>query len=295
MLHAEGAGTVDAMTAGFATGADRSKAEGYDLRVQQSQNPADGTGIGQCMRAPAHALGKRQGRNHSRADLSQQIPGRRAAGALAHGHICALLGLQPENIRHAQAVGTGKTFQSLGGRSVRPIGHTRRRAGNRFFFFALHGVEIFHQQHGPTRRAHDAHGTVLQAHFTQSGHKAGPQLLLFRRQKTGSQLFALCSVQAGHARGQSPHPTDEAGALGNGNSPARIQKIEGMRAFQAVIIGGPGQAQIQHVFALPLEIAELAQQHFRVADFKIMSGLLHLVLVINVAVGHVLVPAQVID
>ena len=68
-----------------------------------------------------------------------------------------------------------------------------------------------------------------------------------------------------------------------------------MRAFQAIIIGGPGQPQLQHGLALPLEVAELAQQHFRVAGFEVVPGLLHFVLMIDVAVGHILVPAQIID
>ena len=39
----------------------------------------------------------------------------------------------------------------------------------------------------------------------------------------------------------------------------------------------------------------MAQQHLGVADLEIVLGLLHFVLVIDVAVGHVLVPLQVID
>ena len=36
-----------------------------------------------------------------------------------------------------------------------------------------------------------------------------------------------------------------------------------MRTLQAVIIGGPGQPQLQHGLALAFEITEMAQQHLR--------------------------------
>ena len=100
MGHAEGTGTVHAVAAGFAARSHGPEVEGDHFLIKQSQNPVDGPGIGQGIRAPAHALGERQGRDHGRADPGQQIFGRRAAGALAHGHIFAFFRFQAKDVRH---------------------------------------------------------------------------------------------------------------------------------------------------------------------------------------------------
>ena len=59
----------------------------------------------------------------------------------------------------------------------------------------------------------------------------------FRLLERKTHLFPLFQVAFSAQAGHLPHPADEATALGHADGPPGIQEIEGMGAFQAVIVG----------------------------------------------------------
>ena len=84
----------------------------------------------------------------------------------------------------------GKAFQRFGRLAVRAVGRAHRRAGDFFYALLLHGIDVFQNDHGATRRAHDTHAAVFNGSLVQRSTEAGSQLGLLHGQKTGRQFFA---------------------------------------------------------------------------------------------------------
>ncbi len=60
-----------------------------------------------------------------------------------------------------------------------------------------------------------------------------------------AEFFALADVAFGTQPRQFAYPPDEAGAFRHADGPARVQQIEGVRAFQGVVLGREDQLLLQ--------------------------------------------------
>src|SRR3954465_2389213 len=81
------------------------------------------------------------------------------------------------------------------------------------------------------------------------------------------------------------HAQDVPLALGDADRAARVEQIEGVRAFQAVVVGGQRKLAPDQCPALLLVLVEQPEQAFGIAGMEAVLALLPLVLPEHVAVG----------
>ena len=109
------------------------------------------------------------------------------------------------------------------------------------------------------------------------------------------QFFALFQPGLGHTPGQIAHLTKKGLTLGHANGAARVQHIEGVRAFQHVIVGRDDQPLGQAGFGFGLvEVVHLAQAGY-VGSLKVIFALLELILAADFTIGDALSPGFVPD
>src|SRR6266481_4838940 len=88
--------------------------------------------------------------------------------------------------------------------------------------------------------------------------------------------------------------------LGHADGAARVEQVEDVRAFQAVVVGGEGKLLLHQRAALLLVLIEETEEALRVAGVEAVLALLALVLPEDVAVGElapvgIRAPDQVVD
>ena len=115
-----------------------------------------------------------------------------------------------------------------------------------------------------------------------------------------AQLLALLVVRPGHRLGQRAHAQDVALALGHADRTARIQQVEGVAGLHHLLVGRQRQVHFHQLLRLTLAGVETVEHFFHVGVFEVVGALLHLVLVVDVTVGHRLAvravgPDQVVD
>ena len=134
-------------------------------------------------------------------------------------------------------------------------------------------------------------GTVT---FPQSRKSDRP---LPQHRKTLS--LAAGVVSAGDGPGEGAHAQDVALALGDADRLARVEQVEDVRGLQRLLVRRQRQRHLEQRLAVLLALVELGEQRRRVRVLEIERGLLHLVLVIDVAVSHAALravgPDEVVD
>ena len=67
-----------------------------------------------------------------------------------------------------------------------------------------------------------------------------------------------------------------------------------MRTFEAIVVGRPEQSQVRQPQALCFKIVEVSKVHRRIAFIEIVTGLFHLVPVIDLPISHMFIPSEII-
>src|SRR5215468_4273960 len=75
-----------------------------------------------------------------------------------------------------------------------------------------------------------------------------------------------------------PHAQDESLALGDADGSPSVQQVEGVRALQAVVVGGQGEPLLDQRPALLLVLVEEPEEPLRVGGVEAVLALLPLVL-----------------
>src|ERR1700716_944086 len=86
--------------------------------------------------------------------------------------------------------------------------------------------------------------------------------------------------------GEIAHAQDVALPLGDADHAARVQKVETVRGFYALLVGRQRQLALDQPLAFLLRVGEVAEQHVGIGDLEIVGRLLLLVLQEDVAVGQ---------
>ena len=72
--------------------------------------------------------------------------------------------------------------------------------------------------------------------------------MLSLRDEGVAKFFALADVAFGAQPRQFPYPPDEAGALGHADGSPCVEQIEGVRAFQSVVVSREDEVLLEKSF-----------------------------------------------
>src|SRR6185312_5757939 len=100
------------------------------------------------------------------------------------------------------------------------------------------------------------------------------------------QRLPTLVVSPRHAACERAHAQNIALALRHRDRAPRIQQVERMRSFQHLLIGGQRQPALQQLLAGSLVVIEVPEQGCDLGALEVVAGLLDLVLMEHVTVGH---------
>src|SRR4051812_39323720 len=117
---------------------------------------------------------------------------------------------------------------------------------------------------------------------------------LARCHREAEPLAALVVTLRDAAR-QVADAADVGGAFRHADRAARIQQVEAVRGLEHLLVRRQRERLLHQVLRLLLVRAERREQELGVAVLEVVGGLLHLVLVVDVAVAEAFSPLQVVD
>jgi hypothetical protein len=110
-----------------------------------------------------------------------------------------------------------------------------------------------------------------------------------------TETFALLDVGFGDAAGEFTHAAEEGLTFGHADGAARVEDVEGVRAFEDVVVGRQDEAALQAGAGFGVEeVVHLAQAR-DVGNFKVVFAVLVLFGAADFAVGHARAPGFVPD
>src|SRR5271166_5654804 len=117
-----------------------------------------------------------------------------------------------------------------------------------------------------------------------------------------SSNSSVISAACAHARepslaacsGQRPDSEDVGGPLGHADHTARIEKVEEMARFEALVVGGQGQSPVDQPPALVFGIGEMRDKPGSVGKLEIIGGEFPLGALEDFAVGDASGPADAV-
>src|SRR5579859_2655993 len=112
-----------------------------------------------------------------------------------------------------------------------------------------------------------------------------PRSFLSTVQHREAQDLPGVVIGLSHAACERAHPQDVALAFRHGDGAARVQEVEGMGGLQHLLVGRQRQPLLQEARAFGFADVEPLEEFCSVGLLEVVPGLLHLVLVVDVAVG----------
>ena len=106
-----------------------------------------------------------------------------------------------------------------------------------------------------------------------------------------TEIFPFSHVEVGAHLGEVPYPGDVIGPLGNTYCAPRIEQVEGVGAFQAVVVGGVDKLPaLRDPLSFGLITVEEAPEQSCVRLLEVVGGILPLGFKINVPIEDPVIP-----